>query len=385
MLDPAGDATGNPEITAKLGKLKIMTSSIVLSEMPRIVRIELTNQCNLQCPHCRHHSPEKKTPENYPDYYKNPYGMSKEQISAVMEEIADFKPSVTLNVANEPLVAKHFRFAVEEVKRHGMAGTFNTNGLGLTADLSSFLVDQQFDSVNVSIDATTPETLKLARGFKALDILIRNVERLISARGTNPLPRIGVTFVIMDYNEEEIPQFLEFWRSRVDVIRLNGYISDKRPDMTILPGVDEFDMSSRIPCKQLFRDIVIRANGDVTPCVITSEDPDPDLTFGNIFTDGGVRAVWHGSRFNEWRRLHEQGKWGEIPYCSSCDYWIESHSVRETLSDNFLIRNPSPYTVFYNPIDRLGNWDRVNLPDRQGMGEDASGTTMAKLAEYEID
>ena len=39
------------------------------SPFPDIVRLELTNTCNLKCPHCRHHSPEKRLPENYPKYY----------------------------------------------------------------------------------------------------------------------------------------------------------------------------------------------------------------------------------------------------------------------------------------------------------------------------
>ena len=33
---------------------------VVSKDFPEIVRIELTNTCNLQCPHCRHHAPEKK-------------------------------------------------------------------------------------------------------------------------------------------------------------------------------------------------------------------------------------------------------------------------------------------------------------------------------------
>ena len=59
----------------------------------------------------------------------------------------------------------------------------------------------------------------------------------------------------------------------MDVIRVTGYISDLEPDAEKIPGVVKEELPDRVPCKQIFRDIVIRANGDITPCVISSEQP----------------------------------------------------------------------------------------------------------------
>ena len=229
--------------------------------MPNILRLELTNTCNLSCPHCRHHSKEKRLPENYPEYYKASYHISEEQVEKIFNEIGPYKPSVTLNVANEPLIAKSFKFAVKQLKKYDCSGTFNTNGLLLNQDMCEFLADQKYDSVNISIDAVKKETLKLARGITSIDKLVRNVKRLVEVRGNNPFPRVGVTFVIMPYNENEIPEFLNLWKDIADVIRFTGYITDKQPDMSVLPGV-EMAKSLRVPCKQIYRDIVIRANGD---------------------------------------------------------------------------------------------------------------------------
>ena len=334
--------------------------------MPEIIRLELTNTCNLACPHCRHHSVEKRKPENYSPYYKTPVHMTEEQVRGIFEEVAPWKPSVTLNVANEPLIAKTFPFAVQEVKRHGLAGTFNTNGVNLDEKLSQLLVDVQYDSVNVSIDAYTPETLKKARGITYLDKLIKNVETLLRVRGDRPLPRVGVTFVETDYNYHEIPAFLEFWKKKVDVIRLTGYIKDLRPDVGEIPGVKRADLPPRVPCKQLFRDIVIRANGDVTPCVITSERP--NIAVGNIFRDGGIKGVWNGPEMNRLRDLHNSGRWDEIYFCGPCDYWVETFDMKEEIRDGFLVRSPSPYTTFYNVMDKIKNWDK-KLHDRQGTGD----------------
>ena len=350
--------------------------------MPNILRLELTNTCNLSCPHCRHHSKEKRLPENYPEYYKASYHISEEQVEKIFNEIGPYKPSVTLNVANEPLIAKSFKFAVKQLKKYDCSGTFNTNGLLLNQDMCEFLVDQKYDSVNISIDAVKKETLKLARGITSIDKLVRNVKRLVEVRGNNPFPRVGVTFVIMPYNENEIPEFLNLWKDIADVIRFTGYITDKQPDMSVLPGVEMGKVPSRVPCKQIYRDIVIRANGDVTPCVITSESPQY-ISMGNVFRDGGIQKVWNGEKFKEWRNLHNKSKWGDISYCKGCHYWVESYGVKEKETKDFIIRSPSPYTVFYNVKKRMANWDRDKLIDRQGFGKNNLGT-IDQMANYDI-
>jgi len=242
------------------------------------------------------------------------------------------------------------------------------NDFYLTLDekMSQFLVDIQYDSVNISVDAFTLETLKKARGITILDKLIKNVEGLIRIRGNYPLPRIGVTFVETDYNYHEIPDFLNFWKEKVDVIRILGYIQDLKPDVSRIPGVRREDLPPRVPCKQIFRDIVIRANGDVTPCVITSEQP--SIIIGNIFLEGGVKAVWNGAKMNQLRELHNSGRWDEISFCKPCDYWVETFDMKEEERGDFIVRSPSPYTTFYNVKSKIKNWNKA-LHDRQGMGD----------------
>jgi radical SAM protein with 4Fe4S-binding SPASM domain len=290
--------------------------------------------------------------------------MTEEQVEAIFNEAAPYKPSVTLNVANEPLIAKAFHYAVRTVKRYGLSGTFNTNGLRLDEEVSRLLVETLFDSVAISIDALSPETLLKARGISTLDKLVGNVGTLLRIRGDSSVPRIGVTFVETDYNYHEIPGFLAYWKNRVDFIRVTGYIKDLTPDVSQIPGVSREDLPRRVPCKQVFRDIVIRANGDVTPCVVTAERP--NITVGNIFKEGGLKAVWNNENMNRLREQQNTGRWDEVFFCKDCDYWVESFDMKEEVKDGFLIRTPSPYTTFYNVIDKLNNWNK-NLHDRQGM------------------
>ncbi len=326
--------------------------------MPEIVRIGLSDRCNLDCPQCRHNS------TYHPDRGKNNVDMTEEQIFGIIDEIAPSKPSVTLNTANEPLIAKVFPQAVRRLKEKGIVGTFNTNGLMLTEKLAQLLVEIKFDSINFSVDATTPETLKKIRGVSCLDKLVRNIEMMVAVRGKNLLPRIGVTFVDQPDNHHEFAAFLDFWKTRVDVIRVSSFIKPGAPDIsdTCTPMFD-YKGVKRTCCIQPFRDIVIRPNGDVSPCVIPSEDP--TIVAGNVFKDGGVKAVFHGAEMEKLRALHTAGRWDDVSFCRTCDYWLDSLPIKEERRDGFLIRYSSPYTVFYNVIERMNNWES-RLFDRTG-------------------
>ena len=123
----------------------------------------------------------------------------------------------------------------------------------------------------------------------------------------------------------------------------------------------------KLPCKQIFSDIVLRANGDVTRCVITSESPTlEDTVIGNIFKEGGLLNVWNNNEFNKIRELHNEGKACDLDHCKTCDYWIETMDMEAEETDEFIIRKPGPYTTFYNIKERTNNWDKERLHDRQG-------------------
>lgn len=323
-------------------------------EMPSIVRIELSNYCNLDCPQCRHVGPAKMKKGEMPTE------MSKEQINAIFDEIGPYKPSLTLNVANEPLLATNFMECVIAAKKHGLAGTFNTNGTALTEKLARFLVDIEFDSISFSIDAMTSKTLEKVRGLNSIDKVNGKVELMLKARGEKDLPRIGVTFVNQEANSNEWPAFLEYWKKKVDVIRKVGFMDNRGR----IIGVDfTVDPAKRVPCGQLFSQIVLRSDGSVSPCVVIAAIP--EIRSGNIFTDGGVKAVWNGEILNKMRQMHNNGEWDKIPACKDCEYWADSLGMQEEECDGLLIRHASRFAIFYNVIEKMHNWNR-NLADRTG-------------------
>ena len=94
----------------------------------------------------------------------------------------------------------------------------------------------------------------------------------------------------------------------------------------------------------------VHNDGTVTVCCLDSWRT---TNMGNVF-ESSVKDVWHGERFEEVRRLHEEGRWDEVPVCKTCNGWVQ-FLYEEEVRDGLLIRR-SPEFTYYNRIDRLENW-----------------------------
>jgi hypothetical protein len=79
---------------------------------------------------------------------------------------------------------------------------------------------------------------------------------------------------------------------------------------------------------------------------------------GNVFKDGGVKAVWNGEKFREARRIHETGEFDKLPFCKNCNAWagaVYTEQVEEVAGVRVLVRR-SPQFNYYNRLDRLESW-----------------------------
>ena len=78
-------------------------------------------------------------------------------------------------------------------------------------------------------------------------------------------------------------------------------------------------------------------------------------TVGNALREG-IRGVWHGPRMTNLRRLHEAGRWGDIPLCADCGDRVRYRYASEEIVDGIWVRR-SPLLTYYNRVERLSNWD----------------------------
>jgi MoaA/NifB/PqqE/SkfB family radical SAM enzyme len=314
-----------------------------VSELPERLLIDFATKCNLRCPMC----PVWGSDDNSAiDSVKGI--MNADAASKLLDEIAPARPLIQPNMYGEPLLIPNLRERLRDMKARGIAIAFNTNGLTLDDDLAKIMVDIQLDSISFSIDALTRETLQKIRGIDKLEKIEAAVFRMLTARGDRDLPRISVSFTLQDANRHEERAFVERWSGLVDCVRV-GLIFENGT----FPGMNP--PAQRLPCPTLYKTMPVHNDGTVTVCCL---DGFKDTDVGNVFADG-VKAVWNGEQFAKVRYYHETGQWDKVPFCKNCNGWAQ-YEYEEEIRDGLLIRR-SPEYVYYNTINRIGNWKGVLL------------------------
>ncbi len=225
----------------------------------------------------------------------------------------------------------------------------NTNGFLINDDIAEFLVNLPFDSISISIDATTSETLLKTRGTNDLDKLKESVFKLLKYRGDKNRPRIGVSFILEEVNSSEKDDFINYWLKYVDVVRVSSFIDqDSHSSWSTTTTIP----SKRIPCPLLYEEMTVNFNGDIPICC---HDSFCKYKMGNVFEDG-VKNVWHGENFNRVRTLHENGNFDQIDICKNCDVWSENIFFEQEEKEDIIIKR-SYTTEFYNRKDKLYTLD----------------------------
>ncbi len=334
---------GATSLSKDLEKLSDRRSdALPVPELPTRMLIDFQGgYCNLKCPKCYVHGNDN------PELMKKLRGrMSLENAKMILDEVCSAKPLVQPNLWTEPLMGKEFREHMIAVKAQGMPVGLNTNGLLLDEEMAQFLVDLKFDSVSISVDAMTKESLLKTRGTDRLEEIQASVFRLLRVRGDNQYPRVGVSFTVEDANRHERDDFVNYWIQHVDVVRI-GEVYETNGSVK---GFAE--ESKRVPCGHLYHTMAVHFNGNVSMCCL---DGYQKSIMGNIFSDGGVKAVWHNEKFSEARRLHETGQYDKLPFCKNCDVWA-SHTYIDSVEGDLLVRR-APLMTYYNRLDRANNWN----------------------------
>lgn len=312
------------------------STSIAVPDLPPRVILDLATKCNLRCHMC----PVWGADEEQTDTVKGV--MALEKARKVLDEVMAAKPLIHPALYGEPTLAPSFKEIVRESKEKGFTVAINTNGLTISDDLAKFIIEN-VDSISVSIDSVTPETLQKIRGIDKLDKIEAAVHRLLEARGNRKAPRIGVSFTTQDDNKHELDAFVARWTPIVDVVRIGNIFKDGYFQGFEVP-------ENRTPCNALYLTMPVHNDGTVTVCCLDSWR---QTNMGNVF-ETSVKEVWQGEKFQEVRRLHEEGRWSEVPVCDKCNGWVQ-YLFDEEVRDGLLIRR-SPEFTYYNRIDRLESW-----------------------------
>jgi MoaA/NifB/PqqE/SkfB family radical SAM enzyme len=166
------------------------------------IYIEPTVACNLDCITCFRHA------------WDQPIGrMSEETFEQIFQSLKQLDPipDVYFGGIGEPLFHPKTTEWVARVKTLGVRVELITNGTTLKERKSQQLIDAGLDLLWVSIDGASPESYADIRMGAELPTILGNLKRLFKMRkgGHFPIPEIGVAFVAMKRNINDLPKIIK--------------------------------------------------------------------------------------------------------------------------------------------------------------------------------
>jgi radical SAM protein with 4Fe4S-binding SPASM domain len=280
---------------------------------PLEVAVELAAWCNLNCVMCPVPTTSRPKQLMEEDLFRKIIGQIKDEKGFI------FGPGGF----GEVMLHAGWADLVGHAKKHGIAPiVMLTNGTVLNEANAKKLLPLEVDAIIVSIDGTNPDTYAKLRVGGALEKVEANVIRLIELRGRDKLPRICLRIIRMKETEAEIQDFMDRWTpilSTGDLLNIQPFQdwAEKVADRSVGGGERE-PVGSRSPCRMLWRNLSVHADGKVSACCHDSED---ELIVGNV-ADEDLHGIWHGDKLNFLRKLHMENNLDGIPICQKCKVWI---------------------------------------------------------------
>ncbi len=196
-----------------------------------------------------------------------------------------------------------------------------TNGTLLDERNVARLLDLDLDALVVSIDGVEPDTYAAVRVGGDLGVVDANVRRFLAARGARSRPRLVLRIIRMKETADQIAAFFERWKPLLgpeDEIAINefndwaGKVEDRSDASHPRPAAAT---TRRPPCRMLWMNLSVHADGKVSACCHDSED---ELIVGDLSKGDTVRGIWEGPALARLRQVHREGRFEELPICHAC-------------------------------------------------------------------
>jgi len=319
---------------------------------PWFVTFKLTRACNLTCAFCRYRGGAGDEGGSMPAS-RGAVHLDRDLALRTLEELPELGTQrVSFQGDGEPLLYPHLFEVLGEARRLGLVCELITNGVMITDDVASRLVELEIDEVCVSITSATQESytaLHGGNGGRHWPGVREGVRRLVRRRGGASRPKVLLVYVLARPNWREVPEMIaqadelgadgvafapmavysdemralavtaEEERAALEALRagISGLGGDRAIEIVGDPllryGGGE-GIASRIRCSIGWLTAGVRPAGEVVPCLRS------DWIAGNLH-DQSFREIWRGPAFQEFRRRSIRIGGGTDPALKSrCSY-----------------------------------------------------------------
>ena len=274
-----------------------------LGGLPVEYIVETTAKCNLYCPMCPRET------------HKQPKAdMSDEVFETLLNEAGATAEHMMLIGLGEPFMDPQIFDRIELCHRHSVSTLISTNGTFLDEACASRVLESPLEQITLSFDGFKKETFEFYRKGAKFEKVRDNFVRFARMKKERRSRlQVVVQMVKMDGNVSEVDDFIAFWNAipGVDQLRIKA-------DETNLmrPGAGHVASDWQHPCHYLWRGpMYIKQNGDVYPCCQSYMlDGKP---VGRI-SDQPLAQIWNSDAMRDMRRLHTEGRGGDVDICSRC-------------------------------------------------------------------
>jgi len=180
-----------------------------LRRWPSKLFVETTTRCNLSCRMCVKQAIGSNIVE----------GEMQPSTFALLRPVFQHLDALILNGIGEPLLNPHLDEFVRDARRHMPLTAwigFQSNGLLLNDDRACNLLNAGLDKICISVDSSDPAKLRKIREgaeLSAIDTALDVLNRAKIFTGKSDF-RIGIEFVLMRSNMEELPDLLDWAAGR---------------------------------------------------------------------------------------------------------------------------------------------------------------------------
>lgn len=169
------------------------------------IYIETTNKCNLNCRTCIRNDWDVELGQ-----------MSSPTFQLILNDLGRLSPAPRLVFVGmgEPLAHPETPSMIAQAKKLGLWVELVTNGTLLQAEQARQLIEANLDVLWVSLDGAKPESYTDVRLGANLPQVLENVTRFRNLRPPShrPRPEIGIVFVAMRRNIDDLPDVLALGR-----------------------------------------------------------------------------------------------------------------------------------------------------------------------------
>lgn len=280
-----------------------LTRAADVRALPVEYIVETTAKCNLYCPMCPRET-HKQPKEDMTDAI----------FERLVRESGRSAEHMMLIGLGEPFLDPKIVDRIEFCEKHSISTLLSTNGTLLDEPNADRLLRSPLKHVTLSFDGATKESYEFYRKGAKFERVRENFLRFARMKHERKAPvQVVVQMVRMERNAGEVEDFVRFWSGApgIDQVRIK---EDETNLMRPEAGHEAGDWKH--PCHYLWRGpMYVKHNGDVYPCCQSYMlDGEP---VGNI-GQASLPEIFNSPRMQQYRKLHAEGKAGEIAMCARC-------------------------------------------------------------------